>query len=64
MSIVAAVLAETHELAPLLMPPLAFAGVATAIFVFLGFVVWSYRDVSNRHLPKPGKDHDTHGSSH
>jgi hypothetical protein len=64
MSIVAAVLAETEELAPLLMPPLAFAGIATAVFIFLGFVVWSYRDVSNRHLPGSRKHDDSHGEGH
>jgi hypothetical protein len=64
MSIEAAFVAQTEELAPLLMPPLAFAGVAAAVFIFLAFVVWSYRDVSNRHLPKSGKGADDHGTSH
>ncbi len=55
MSHLLAVLAATEEeLAPLFMPPLAFAGVALAIFAVLGFVVWSYRDVANRNSRKTG----------
>lgn len=56
--------ASTEELAPLLMPPLAFAGVAVAIFVALGFVVWSFRDVANRQGQGAGKSGDTHGAGH
>jgi len=55
---------EPHELAPLLMPPLAFAGVAVAIFTLLGFVTWSYRDVANRHANKVSKAHDAHDAGH
>ena len=33
-------------------PPLVFAGIAAALFAALGFVVWSYRDVANRHSHK------------
>ncbi len=55
---------ELHELAPLLMPPLAFAGIAVAIFVALGFVVWSFRDVANRQGQGAGKSGDTHGAGH
>ncbi len=55
MSHLLAVLASTEEeLAPLLMPPLAFAGVALGVFAVLGFVVWSYRDVANRNSRKTG----------
>ena len=57
-------LSETEELAPLLMPPIAFAGVAAALFVALGFVVWSFRDVANRHSHKSGSGHDAHGAGH
>jgi len=64
MNFLATVLTETEELAPLLMPPLAFAGVAVAIFALLGFVTWSYRDVANRHAKKSGADHDSHGAGH
>lgn len=54
---------EAHELAPLLMPPLAFAGVAVVLFAVLGFVTWSYRDVANRHAHKVSND-DSHGAGH
>lgn len=56
----ASVLAEAHEeLAPLVMPPLAFAGIGVAVFVILGFVSWSYRDVANRHADKNAGDHQS-----
>lgn len=62
MSLLATVLAETEELAPLIMPPLAFVGVSVAIFVLLGFITWSFRDVSNRHSNKTRGD--SHGAGH
>ncbi|MBC7517596.1 MAG: hypothetical protein H7248_01715 [Microbacteriaceae bacterium] len=44
--------------APLLpFPPIVFALIAASIFVALGFVIWSFRDVANRH------SHKTSGSS-
>jgi len=56
--------AEPHEeLAPLLMPPIAFAGIAAAVFIGLGFVTWSFRDVANRHSHKVIKS-DGHGAGH
>ncbi|NYF11028.1 hypothetical protein HDC94_002184 [Leifsonia sp. AK011] len=64
MNFLATVLAETEELAPLLMPPLAFAGIAVAVFTLLGFVTWSYRDVANRHANKASKGQDSHGAGH
>ena len=63
MSLLATVFAETHELAPLLMPPIAFAGVAAVIFIVLGYVTWSFRDVANRHSEKWSKD-DSHTAGH
>jgi len=62
MSLFATVLAETEsQLAPLIMPPLAFAGIAFSVFLILGVVVFTYRDVSNRHLPKASSHaHDDH----
>jgi hypothetical protein len=63
MSLLATVLTHTEELAPLVMPPLAFAGIAVAVFVLLGFVVWSFRDVANRHSEKTDKA-DSHGAGH
>jgi hypothetical protein len=64
MSLFAAVLAEGEELAPLLMPPLAFAGIAVAIFITLGFISWSFRDVANRHSDKTGGTASHGGESH
>jgi len=53
----ATVLTEAHEeLAPLVLPPLAFGGIAAAIFLVLGLVSWSYRDVANRHADKVAAD--------
>ncbi len=63
MSLIALALAETEELAPLIMPPLAFAGIAVAVFVLLAFVTWSFRDVSNRHTKNPS-GHDSHSAGH
>ena len=44
-----ALLAAAHEdLAPLIAPPVVISAVFGLFFLFLGFVVWSYRDVANR----------------
>ncbi len=68
MSVFALVIVRTEELAPLLMPPAAFSGVALVIFLVLAVVVWSYRDVANRHsqkTEKPAHDsHDAHDAGH
>ena len=56
--------AHEEELAPLLMPPLAFAGIAAAIFVVLALVSWSFRDVANRHSDKVRSTGDHHGAGH
>ena len=60
---IALVIAEhEEELAPLIMPPAAFAGIAAAVFLVLALITWSYRDVANRHSDKTS-DSD-HSSSH
>ena len=64
MSLLVTLAASTEELAPLLMPPLAFAGIAAAVFITLGFVVFSFRDVANRQGQRAGKSSDTHGAGH
>lgn len=56
-------LAEHEELAPMIAPPLVFAGIAAAVFVLLGFITWSYRDVANRHAGK-GDNSDHQSSQH
>ena len=45
--------------------PFIPAGIGFALFLFLGVVVWSYRDVANRQGKKPseGTD-DSHGAGH
>lgn len=60
---IALAVAEHEELAPMILPPAAFAGIAAAVFVVLAFVTWSYRDVANRHSDKVSADSD-HQSSH
>lgn len=64
MTLLATLVSETEELAPLLMPPLAFAGVALAVFIVLAFVTWSFRDVANRHSDKIKPGADSHGAGH
>jgi hypothetical protein len=64
MSLLVTLVAKTEELAPLLMPPIAFAGVAVCIFVLLGFITWSFRDVANRHSNKTTTSGDSHGAGH
>ena len=56
--------AHEEELAPLLMSPFAFAGIAAAIFILLGFVSWSFRDVANRHSDKVHASGDHHDAGH
>ena len=57
------VLENGHELAPLIMPPLAFAGIAAAIFIALALVSWSFRDVANRHSDKVKGSASSHQDS-
>lgn len=51
MSFLTAVLAEA-ELVQLPMPTWAYGVVPLVIFVALAVVVWSFRDVANRHQAK------------
>ena len=55
-------LEHAEEPAPLILPPIAFAGIAAGVFILLAFITWSYRDVANRHSDKTS-DSD-HSSSH
>jgi len=43
--------------------PFIPAGIAFAVFLALGIVTWSYRDVANRHSHKTG-GHDSHDAGH
>jgi ABC-type nickel/cobalt efflux system permease component RcnA len=65
MNLLAAVLVESARTAetsvPLIMPPIAFALIAFGIFLLLGVVTWTYRDVANRHAHKAATSyHDDH----
>jgi uncharacterized protein involved in response to NO len=53
------VLAE-GVLRPLFLPAPVFGIIALVIFAVMGFMVFSYRDVANRHAHK----NDTSGSGH
>ena len=53
-------LTEAHEGAALVAEPWVFAAIAAAVFLLLGFVTYSYRDVANRHSDKVSAD-DAHG---
>ena len=49
------------------MPSFMFGVVALVIFAVLGIVMWSYRDVANRHAQVSGSrggDGSGHGSAH
>lgn len=43
---------EHHDLAPMIMDPIFFPMIAAGVFILLGFVTWSFRDVANRHSHK------------
>jgi hypothetical protein len=68
MSVVAAVLAQTEASLPLPMPAWAFGALAFSIFTVLALIMWSYRDVANRHSHKAAPDAAAHagapGASH
>jgi hypothetical protein len=64
MTQIASILAASEELHPLLMPPLAFGAVAFSVFLVLGIVTWTYRDVANRHSNKFTQGHDNHDAGH
>ena len=66
MLLLAVAAAEEHA-APLIMPNWAFPLVAFIVFVTLGFVAWSFRDVANRHAGRVANggnhDHAAHGAN-
>ena len=41
--------------------PFIAAGIAFSVFLILGIICWSYRDVYNRHADKTGGDSHTAG---
>lgn len=63
MSLLAAIAAEEYELAPMMMNPVWYAVIAAVVFIVLGLVTWSFRDVANRHTRNPGAAaHSDHGT--
>jgi hypothetical protein len=58
MSLASVVLASVYQEQPLPVPSVVFPIIALSVFILLGAVAWSYRDVANRHAG--GKaDHGT-----
>ncbi|TPW70169.1 hypothetical protein [Schumannella sp. 10F1B-5-1] len=56
MTTLALVLAEAEEHHPIFAPTWVFPLIAAVGFLILAFVVWSYRDVANRHSDKVGPE--------
>jgi hypothetical protein len=52
MSLLAVLAEEAHDLAPMIMEPIWFPIIAAGVFVALGIITYSYRDVANRHSHK------------
>ncbi len=48
------VLAAAETKIQLFFPAWVFPLIAACVFIALGFVVWSFRDVANRHSQKTG----------
>lgn len=54
---------EAHELAPMIMDPIWFPIIAATVFLALGLVTFSFRDVAHRHHHKTGGT-AAHGDAH
>ncbi|WP_022880982.1 hypothetical protein [Gryllotalpicola ginsengisoli] len=72
MTLLSAIAAAEAE-HPLPIPAIAYGIIAAIVFIFLAVVLWSYRDVSARHLDPADPDaaqhmtstgSETHGSGH
>jgi hypothetical protein len=57
-----AVLAEAEQ-TKLIAEPWVFGIVALCVFAALAFVVWTYRDVANRHSHKASPDAASHAAA-
>jgi putative flippase GtrA len=49
-----ALTAAAEETVALPIPAIAYPIIAAVVFTFLAFVIWSFRDVANRHSHKTG----------
>jgi len=63
MILLAVAAAEEHA-APLIMPNWAFALTAFIIFLIMGLVTWSFRDVANRHAHRVDAAGGHHDAAH
>jgi hypothetical protein len=63
MSFLTTVLAEAQAHVELPMPTWAFGAIAIALFISLAFVVWSFRDVANRHSHRSAPDAAAHAGA-
>lgn len=62
MSLLTTVLAaETHVELP--MPTWAYGAIAIVVFIALSFVVWSFKDVANRHSHRSAPDAAAHAGA-
>lgn len=55
---------EEHQLAELWLPAYWFAIIPAAIFVIMGFVTFSFRDVANRHANDRTANRSNEASNH
>lgn len=54
------ILAEGAEHITYPFPTVVFGIIAISVFILLGVITWSYRDVANRHDHKSGKSNSHH----
>jgi len=60
MELAATILAESEKTFPMIAPTWVFGVIPLVIFIALGLVMWTYRDVANRHTHKP----EAHATEH
>ena len=63
MSFLTNVLAEAEAHVELPMPTWAYGAIAIVVFIALSFVVWSFKDVANRHSHRSGPDAAAHAGA-
>jgi len=63
MSLVGAVAAQAEQSNGLIAEPWVFGLVAVCVFASLAFIVWTYRDVANRHSHKAAPDAADHAAA-
>ena len=64
-AVAATVIRQQEAPAPLIFPAWVFPLIAVVVFVVLGLIVWSYRDVANRHSDRIARnDGQASGAGH